>query len=377
MTDKTIIKCEHVSKIFEIRKSTENNFFKSLFSKSDYFQALDDISFEIYKGEAIGIIGKNGAGKSTLLKILSKITYPSNGNIFIGGRLTALLEVGTGFHPELTGRENIYLNGALLGMNRHEINSKMDEIIDFSGVEKFIDLPVKNYSSGMYVRLGFSVAAHLNSDIILLDEVLAVGDAEFQNKCKNKMLDFKNSDTTILLVSHDLELIKSFTDKTMVLDSGKLSYFGNTNEACNHFMSTTNSKFGKVIKHGEVKYKSGIIEVEIDYEFDYQPNEVNLGIVILNAQFQPLTGTNVSFEKNYKQGKLTNDRKGKIFAKSAFINLANGTYYISLWMSDLNNELDRLDFVLSFVVNDSIKVINNTGSIRTAFDFNNPPSFDV
>lgn len=377
MTKEIMIKCENVCKRFDIKKTDNKSLFKNLFTTSDSFLVLDDINFEIFKGESIGIIGKNGAGKSTLLKILSKVTYPTKGSIFIGGKLTALLEVGTGFHPELSGRENIYLNGALLGMNRQEINSKMDEIIDFSGVEKFIDLPVKNYSSGMYVRLGFSIAAHLNSDVILLDEVLAVGDAEFQNKCKNKMLDFKNSDTTILLVSHDLELIKSFTEKTMVLDSGKLSYFGNTNEACNHFMSTTNSKFGKVIKHGDVKYKSGVIEVEIDYEFDYQPNEVNLGIVIFNSQFKPLTGTNVSFEKNYKQGNLTNDRKGKIFAKSAYINLANGTYYISLWMSDLNNELDRLDFVLSFVVNDSIKVINNTGSIRTAFDFNNPHSSDV
>lgn len=377
MTNETIIKCENVSKIFEIRRSNEKSFFKSFFSKPDSFQALDDINFEIYKGESIGIIGKNGAGKSTLLKILSRITYPTKGNIFIGGRLTALLEVGTGFHPELSGRENIYLNGALLGMNRQEINSKMDEIIDFSGVEKFIDLPVKNYSSGMYVRLGFSVAAHLNSDIILLDEVLAVGDAEFQNKCKMKMLDFKNSNTTILLVSHDLELVKSFTEKTMVLDNGKLSYFGNTNLACNHFMSKTNSKFGKVIKNGEVKYKSGIIEVEVDYEFDYNPNEVNLGIVIFNSQFQPITGTNVSFEKNYKQGKLSNDRKSKIIVKSEYINLANGTYYISLWMSDLNREIDRLDYVFSFIVNDSIKVINNTGSIRTAFNFINSPSSDV
>lgn len=377
MTKEIMIKCENVCKRFDIKKTDNKSFIRNLFSISDSFLALDDINFEIFKGESIGIIGKNGAGKSTLLKILSKITYPTKGSIFIGGRLAALLEVGTGFHPELSGRENIYLNGALLGMNKKEVNSKMDEIIDFSGVEKFIDLPVKNYSSGMYVRLGFSVAAHLNSEVILLDEVLAVGDAEFQNKCKRKMQDFKKSNTTILLVSHDLELIKSFTEKTMVLDNGKLSFYGETNKACNHFLSNTPVSFGKVIKQANVKYSKSVIEVEVDYEFDYDPNEVNLGLVLFNDQFHPITGTNVSFEKNYKQRTLKKERTGKITAKSDFIHLANGTYYISLWMSDLNKSIDRLDYVLSFIVNDSVNVITNTGSIRTAFDFLNRPISDV
>lgn len=377
MNSDTIIKCENVSKRFNFGKSNKNNFLQGLFSKSETFLALDDINFEIFRGESIGIIGKNGAGKSTLLKILSKITYPTNGSIFIGGRLTALLEVGTGFHPELTGRENIFLNGALLGMNRQEVKRKMEEIIDFSGVEKFIDLPVKNYSSGMYVRLGFSVAAHLNSDIILLDEVLAVGDAEFQNKCKQKMLDFKNSNTTILMVSHDLDLVKSFSERTIVLENGKLSFLGDTPMACNYFLSNTNSIFGKVIKNARVKYNKSVIELEVSYEFDYTPNEVNLGLVLFNDQFHPITGTNVSFEKSYKQNMLPNDRKGKIIATSESIHLANGTYYVSLWMSDLNKELDRLDYVLSFFVNDSINVISNTGNIRTAFDFINQKSSDV
>ncbi|HAH37111.1 MAG TPA: ABC transporter ATP-binding protein, partial [Algoriphagus sp.] len=170
------------------------------------FWALKDVSFEVKEGEVLGIIGKNGAGKSTLLKILSQITEPTSGNIEIHGRVASLLEVGTGFHPELSGRENIYMNGTILGMTRREIDSKLDEIIDFSGVEKFIDTPVKFYSSGMKVRLGFSVAAHLDPEILIIDEVLAVGDYEFQKKCLGKMEDVsKNQGRTVLFVSHNLE----------------------------------------------------------------------------------------------------------------------------------------------------------------------------
>ncbi|WP_457611273.1 ABC transporter ATP-binding protein, partial [Lutibacter sp.] len=197
---------------------------------SDYVWALKDINFEVKKGEVLGIIGKNGAGKSTLLKILSKVTGPTTGSIKSKGRIASLLEVGTGFHPELTGRENIYLNGAILGMTKKEINAKLDEIISFAGVERYIDTPVKRYSSGMTVRLAFSVAAHLEPDILVIDEVLAVGDAEFQKKAVGKMQDIsKGEGRTVLFVSHNMAAVKSLCTRGIVLENGEVVFEGETN----------------------------------------------------------------------------------------------------------------------------------------------------
>ena len=195
---------------------------------SDTIWALKDVSFELNQGEAVGIIGRNGAGKSTLLKILSRITEPTTGFGEIHGRVGSLLEVGTGFHSELSGRENIYLNGSFLGMKREEIQRQFDAIVDFSGVEKFIDTPVKRYSSGMYVRLAFAVAAHLDSEILIVDEALAVGDAAFQKKCLGKMGDIAREGRTVLLVSHNMGFISSLTQRAMVLDNGKQKFFGDT-----------------------------------------------------------------------------------------------------------------------------------------------------
>ena len=196
----------------------------------DHFRALDDVSFDVQQGEAVGIIGKNGAGKSTLLKILSRITEPTSGEVFLNGRVGSLLEVGTGFHLELTGRENIYMNGAILGMNKEYIKRKFDEIIAFSGIEQFIDTPVKRYSSGMYVRLAFAVAAHLEPEIIVIDEVLAVGDAEFQKKCLGKMEDVAKQGRTVLFVSHNMAAIATLCRKTLLFDTGKLISQGLTSE---------------------------------------------------------------------------------------------------------------------------------------------------
>ena len=180
--------------------------------------ALRDVDFSVNQGEGLGIIGRNGAGKSTLLKILSKVTAPTSGIVKVKGKIASLLEVGTGFHPELTGRENIFLNGAILGMNRAEVTRKFDEIVDFSGVEKFIDTPVKRYSSGMYVRLAFAVAAHLEPDILVVDEVLAVGDAEFQKKCLGKMSDVTTQGRTVLFVSHNMASISAFCQRVLLMD---------------------------------------------------------------------------------------------------------------------------------------------------------------
>ncbi|MEO6902170.1 MAG: ABC transporter ATP-binding protein [Bacteroidia bacterium] len=204
---------------------------------SDLVWALKNINFEVKQGEVLGIIGKNGAGKSTLLKLLSQITAPTIGDIKIKGRIAALLEVGTGFHPELSGRENVFLNGAILGMSKQEIRSKFDEIVDFSGVEKYIDTPVKRYSSGMMVRLGFAVAAHLEPEILIVDEVLAVGDAEFQDKCIGKMKNVSSQGRTILFVSHNLATMKALCTKGLLLEKGGVVCEGKMNEVIERYIA--------------------------------------------------------------------------------------------------------------------------------------------
>lgn len=253
-----VIKAENLGKKYRINPTHSGDFrntFGNLFSKRNArssgnslerdrgetdrgeFWALKDINFEIKKGEAVGIIGRNGAGKSTLLKILSRITHPTTGRFTIEGRVSSLLEVGTGFHMELTGRENIFLNGTILGMNRKEIRQKFDEIVAFSGVEKFIDTPVKHYSSGMQVRLAFSVAAHLEPEILIVDEVLAVGDAEFQKKCLGKMEDVTGQGRTVLFVSHNMPSLISLCSSGIWLDSGELVHRGPAEETINSYLN--------------------------------------------------------------------------------------------------------------------------------------------
>ena len=212
--------------------------------KEEYVWALHDINFEVKQGEVLGIIGKNGAGKSTLLKILSRVTSPTTGVIKTKGRIASLLEVGTGFHPELTGRENVFLNGAILGMTRAEINAKFDEIVEFSGCQMYIDTPVKRYSSGMKVRLAFAVAAHLEPDILVVDEVLAVGDAEFQKKAIGKMQDIsKEGGRTVLFVSHSMAAVRNLCTRAIVLEQGKTVFEGDTEEAINFYIRNQNIRF--------------------------------------------------------------------------------------------------------------------------------------
>ena len=258
---KVVIKAEHISKQYRLGlvgtgtvrddmkrwwynlRGKEDPFLKigeandrSSKGESDYVWSLRDINFEINQGDSVGIIGRNGAGKSTLLKILSQVTQPTTGKIYTKGRIASLLEVGTGFHPEMTGRENIYLNGAILGMRKHEITRKFDEIVAFSGVERYIDTPVKRYSSGMYVRLAFAVAAHLESEILIVDEVLAVGDAEFQKKCLGKMNDVsKGEGRTVLFVSHSMASVKKLCNKGIVLHHGETVFNGNVESAINYY----------------------------------------------------------------------------------------------------------------------------------------------
>lgn len=221
---------------------------------SDYVYALKDINIDVQEGDVLGIIGKNGAGKSTLLKLLSRVTAPTTGKIYTRGRIASLLEVGTGFHPELTGRENIYMNGCILGMKRHEIDRKLDEIVDFSGCERYIDTPVKRYSSGMMVRLGFAVAAHLDPEILIVDEVLAVGDAEFQKKAIGKMQDVsKGQGRTVLFVSHNMGAVRSLCKNGCVLKNGKIDHIGTSEDCINHYLE--DGSISEMISYAKIEKK--------------------------------------------------------------------------------------------------------------------------
>jgi lipopolysaccharide transport system ATP-binding protein len=269
---------------------------------SDYVWALKDINFEVKQGEVLGIIGRNGAGKSTLLKILSKTTTPTTGSIKIKGRIASLLEVGTGFHPELSGRENIFLNGAILGMTKREIKSKFDEIVDFAGVERYIDTPVKRYSSGMYVRLAFGVAAHLEPEILIVDEVLAVGDAEFQKKALGKMKEVsEKGGRTVLFVSHNMAAVKQLCNKAFVLQNGEVCYEGSQNSAVSYYqnLNSENNSFNKetyddkqkgnekikVLQFNVTPLKGDSITISSGFEFelDFFNNEANIN---LDATFE-------------------------------------------------------------------------------------------
>jgi len=241
-------------------------------SSKEEFWALKDINLEIKQGDKLGIIGRNGAGKSTLLKILSRITEPTTGSVKIKGRISSLLEVGTGFHPELSGRENIFLNGAILGMSKQEIHKKFDEIVDFSGIEKFLDTPVKRYSSGMYVRLAFGVAAHLESEILLIDEVLAVGDAEFQKKCLGKMDDISRNGRTIVFVSHDMGAIHELCNYGILLDNGKIKYKNDMDFVIEHYMDYQK----KNISHIKQNYTSDKINMKIPSIIDFSGKKRNI-----------------------------------------------------------------------------------------------------
>ena len=230
---------------------------------SDYVWALKDITFDVKQGDVVGIIGKNGAGKSTLLKLLSRVTSPTTGAIRAKGRIASLLEVGTGFHPELTGRENIYMNGSIMGMTRHEIDRKLDEIVDFAGVERYIDTPVKRYSSGMTVRLGFAVAAFLEPEILVVDEVLAVGDAEFQKKAIGKMQDVsKGEGRTVLFVSHNMAAVKNLCTKGILLENGRISYMGTTEDTIYKYINENlHLEHNKQIINA-INYKKNYIDIK-------------------------------------------------------------------------------------------------------------------
>lgn len=268
------------------------------------FWALKDVSFEIEEGDRVGIIGRNGAGKSTLLKILSRITEPTSGRVKIKGRLSSLLEVGTGFHPELTGRENIFLNGAILGMKRSEIKKKFDEIVAFAEIEQFLDTPVKRFSSGMYMRLGFAIAAHLDSDLMIIDEVLAVGDTQFQAKCFKKLNELGSKGRTVLFVSHDLGSVLSLCNKGIYLEKGRILEAGNIDLCINHYLKTyrdksflwegnvgdENIRFYSAALEGEREffYQGEVPKLTVEYEILKPHSDLFLGLGVWNMRHQLL-----------------------------------------------------------------------------------------
>lgn len=318
------------------------------YKKNEKFLALDDISLEIKKGETFGLIGRNGAGKSTTLKLLSRVTAPTTGNIYIKGKISSMLEVGTGFHPELTGRENIYLNGAILGMKRSEVTKKIDDIIEFSECAQFIDTPVKRYSSGMFVKLAFAVAAHLDSDILLMDEVLAVGDMAFQKKCIDKMLDVaKHSGRTIVYVSHNMNTVRQLCKRCAVMRKGKIVFDGDTEKAIELYLNTANDElllyndYSKTYRPDYFTEKVRMLDLQIlnrenlvirdgetiDFRVRFLANEdvdgLCLRMMVHNSDQNPIASAVAT--------KFVNCRKGESFAAEFSMDvswLAGGRYKI-------------------------------------------------
>ena len=341
----------------------------------DVIWAVKDVSFEIEEGEVVGIIGRNGAGKSTLLKILSRITEPTGGRAVIRGRVSSLLEVGTGFHPDLTGRENVYMNGTILGMTKREIDRKFDEIVDFSGVERFLDTPIKRYSSGMQVRLAFAVAAHLEPEILIVDEVLAVGDAEFQKKCLGKMQDVARGGRTVLFVSHNMAAVGNLCSRGIVLSNGAVSFEGNAESAVENYTRSTidmaqnaekqqdqfREKWCKpMIRWAHIKDGGGVIRsslplgsaLSVEMAFDttgFSPLKSPVMGVTFNHEIKGAVGViNTKMcGATFKDGPYTS---GILRCHIDKLPLLQGFYTVDLWLGDSTGNHDVLMSYLVFEI---------------------------
>ncbi|MCE5228862.1 ABC transporter ATP-binding protein [bacterium] len=342
-------------------------------ARRDEFWALQDINLQIAEGEVIGIIGRNGAGKSTLLKILSRITPPTTGRAQITGRLSSLLEVGTGFHPELTGRENIFLNGAILGMRKAEITRKFDEIVAFAETEKFLDTPVKRYSSGMRVRLAFAVAAHLEPEILVIDEVIAVGDFDFQIKCIRRMQHLANEGRTVLFVSHNMGVLRHFCRTGVVLVQGRVAFVGPIEDAVDRYVSSAHADHHEDIdltahpnrlpgakpvftkmrtlvegRPGTITSMGGPIDFEVDYESPRPLRGFRIGVIIRDLNEQVI----VNFSPSHQCPDKLNEApaKGTIRCHIPAFNLMAGTYRVEIGCADNDGELDRIPDVSEMTI---------------------------
>ena len=351
---------------------------------SEYVWALKDIDFKVEQGDVVGIIGKNGAGKSTLLKLLSKVTAPTTGEIRARGRIGSLLEVGTGFHSEMTGRENIYMNGAIIGMTKPEITRKLDEIIDFSGCERYIDTPVKRYSSGMMVRLGFAVAAHLDPEILVVDEVLAVGDAEFQKKAIGKMQDVSRGEgRTVLFVSHNMTSIKQLCQKCVWLENGKVKEIGGVNAIVDKYLASNSSNefntflpldnnrrnedpsihikdfrlLNRLPKTGDV--------LQFEFDIDNKSNEtkqVEMAIAVKNIQYEPVTQF---FSKDTNSTIILKPGKNLVSVTTPSLPLVEGNYHLNLWIGSNQRVIDWITDCFNLRIEtgsiDGINTVENRG----------------
>lgn len=373
---KPILEINNISKKFRIQHEKQPylsireaiaSLFKSNSKSMEDFYALEDVSFNVEQGDTIGIIGKNGAGKSTLLKILSKITPPTSGKIISRGRIASLLEVGTGFHPELSGRENVYLNGSILGMKRQEIQRNFDSIVDFAGIEKFIDTPLKHYSSGMQLRLAFAVAAFLENEILIIDEVLAVGDAEFQKKCMGKMEDVSKSGRTILFVSHNMGAITQLCEKAVLLKQGKVVLSSDTKSVLSHYINSENDQMDqftgkllvnkKIIKSIELKCNditSNVLfagckfTLEVVFESDEPLDFPVLGIIINDEYNQPVIGVN---NKHYVGNLVSKEvQKGTFKVTIPYFPLFSGRYTADLHFGNAHTDIEVLKGSFAFYV---------------------------
>jgi homopolymeric O-antigen transport system ATP-binding protein len=393
-----IIEVKHLSKQYELGQVVNQgeNFREFLMRKltallrpgdnqpnpsSRRFWALQDINFEVAKGDVLGILGRNGAGKSTLLKVISKVTDPTEGAITLRGRLGSLLEVGTGFHPELTGHENVYLNGAILGMSNAEIDKCFDEIVAFSEIEKFLDMPVKRYSSGMYLRLAFAVAAHLNTEILIADEVLAVGDIAFQRKCLRKMSEVSRQGRTVLFVSHNMAAIEELCRRGLVLDSGRLVFQGSAKDAIRYYTSTmlgarmTNSHVidltqaldrrspqGKFLQrlelyaNGDEPLTAGIpvggqLKVRVHFTLPRPTAVYDLGLGFNNAFGQRVFTAHTLFEPDRDHAQVAGRQTWVCEIPS--LTLLPGDYAVRVWLDIGNVEADLIDSAARITVLES------------------------
>ena len=342
---------------------------RTMKADSDYVWALRDIDFKVEQGDVVGIIGKNGAGKSTLLKLLSKVTAPTVGTIRARGRIASLLEVGTGFHQEMTGRENIFMNGAILGMTKQEIAAKLDEIVDFSGCERYLDTPVKRYSSGMMVRLGFAVAAHLDPEILVVDEVLAVGDAEFQKKAIGKMQDVSQGEgRTVLFVSHNMASVKQLCHRGILLENGMVKMDGSVDDVINGYLSNQ-LDISTIDRRGSgdvvfTKYslkKNNIIlgeDIEINMMLKVRKeyySSLLIGMDILNdvgERVAHIISSDAQLDLSYKKSD-----EFSISCSICNVNLTPGRYTISLWLGTMQDEFDYIKYCMSFCVDQGYEFI--------------------
>lgn len=347
---------------------------------SDYVWALRDIDFKVEQGDVVGIIGKNGAGKSTLLKLLSKVTGPTVGSIRARGRIASLLEVGTGFHQEMTGRENIFMNGAILGMTKAEIASKLDEIVDFSGCERYLDTPVKRYSSGMMVRLGFAVAAHLDPEILVVDEVLAVGDAEFQKKAIGKMQDVSRGEgRTVLFVSHNMASIRQLCTTGLLLDNGKVAFRGNINETVAKYLEgQLDVKVLDRVGSGHVSFENFrlsneyiqlgddlSVEFEMHVKQKYYSN-LTVSISISNSNYEPIAMA-LNSDCGLELGKYDVGQIKKCSCTYKNVNLAPGKYFVSLYVGTYDQQFEQIMYALQFYVEQGIGFIKRPHAYLSNF----------